>query len=395
MAAAHTEQAGDADIRTVRLDLTRLDLRSGTIRLPLQEHDCFPPGSLRGVSQSGGAEHQLRFESPRELHGLRDFFEENGLRPNDAVIIHLHDNHVELEPLRRKSRRKPGVAVATPDEPELPDAEPEAGPEAAEPASLDPAANASGELQPDSAPDADLSSASAGEVTHAFQERESESSEAPAATAATADISEQQPPGPELRDRPEPALDQSTRVTRYPFLAEEPATPEPPLQPPAEGQTGKTPAPEETAQETTPPAERSDAPYHATRRRPFTPRERGPAWVATRPAAPWLEAAARARSQHDSPADAAAATSRPEEAASSTETAAPAPTAAGPEAAVRHWLERPDLPSIIQAAQVARQLQLEKEETSAILEKLSSEPDSRLSRVRPGFWLLKRQQPGS
>src|SRR5690625_545107 len=156
MAEGHTEQSGDADVRTVRLDLTSLDLRSGTIRLPLQEHDCFPPGSLRGVSHSGDGEHELHFESPRELHGLGEFFEENELRPNDAVIIHLHGSHVELEPFRRRSRRKPEAAAA-PDTPEQPAAPPEGVPAALEPAPPEPEMTGSSEeAPPDPVQEADL-----------------------------------------------------------------------------------------------------------------------------------------------------------------------------------------------------------------------------------------------
>ncbi|HLR46736.1 MAG TPA: hypothetical protein VK092_06205, partial [Deinococcales bacterium] len=158
---------------------------------------------------------------------------------------------------------------------------------------------------------------------------------------------------------------------------------------------GHTPTQEGTSA-ASPPAAGENGNFHVTRRRPFRPRERGPAYAPEKPAAPWLQAANQSRAA-EAEAEAEAGGSGPKSEPTAPPRAAadaeqPAPSA-GPVEAVRELLRQPDLPSIIQAADVARRLGLEPAEAASALETLSAEPDSRLSAVRPGFWLLKRAGP--
>lgn len=57
---------------------------------------------------------------------------------------------------------------------------------------------------------------------------------------------------------------------------------------------------------------------------------------------------------------------------------------------VRAHLRKPGLPSILNTKDLAGQLDMQEEETAAVLAELSREPDSRLSEIRPGYWLLKQ-----
>lgn len=310
--------------RTVRVDLTSLDLRSGTISLPLQEQDRFPPGNITGTSLNDGSSHDLHFEPPRELQGLRSFFEQHSLRPNDAVILHLHADRLELEPVRRRARRgsRPAEKPAVDSGDGTSRQEAEIAPEAPEaPGTASPA----GAAAPEPAPEGD--------------------GEEPAAS-----------PEPRLPEAMEPQEEadagQAEPVAAFAMPTERPAVPE--------------------------------AAWHVVPRRQFALPGKGPAYAPARPASPWLEAAARARD----PEGTEATPEREQE-----PPPAPEATPTGPGAGVRQYLERPDLPSIIQAAEVARQLGIDASEAEETLQLLSAEADSRLSAVRPGFWLLRRRQP--
>ena len=88
-----------------RVDLTSQDLRTGTIRLPRQLLNRFDSGLLQATADDTEAELQLEFRAPRELHGLRQFFDDNNLRTNDALNLYLTTAGVHLEPFYRNRRR--------------------------------------------------------------------------------------------------------------------------------------------------------------------------------------------------------------------------------------------------------------------------------------------------
>lgn len=405
MATADGDQP-EQETRTIRIDLTSLDLRSGTVRLPLQQHDYFPTGNLTAQAADGASKHILQFEPPRDLHGLQAFFQEAELRPNDAVIIHVTADTLKLEAFHRKPRRSAHQAQES--EPDTTDSDTGLGREspALPPQDTDtPLAN-SAAAAPDKAADGTFDGAASA----------AQPETGPTEPAAPPARAEAEPAHPAAAPpEPQPLDPAPERAARFPFLGTAAGTF-------TQAETGEGEAEADGFEETftAPAATASDfeaeaastddvpaaepeedsaaiAPatgkngsFHATRRRPFRPRERGPAYSPEQPAAPWLEAAKQTRSPEEkTAADDSEPASLPPEPASPGQ---PDP-AAGPAEAVRALLQQPDLPSIIQAADVARRLDLEPDEAAAALATLSTEPDSRLSSVRPGFWLLKRPGP--
>lgn len=89
----------------VRIDLTSLDIRTGTLKLPARLQEVLQPGPIKARELDREVTHALHFEAPRDLHGLADFFESHAMKPNDAVVIDLSADVLLLEPYFRQRRR--------------------------------------------------------------------------------------------------------------------------------------------------------------------------------------------------------------------------------------------------------------------------------------------------
>ena len=91
--------------RPLKVDLTRIDIRRGTLNLPRRFYDAFPAGEIEANDLSLGRKLTVTFVPPRELEGLGPFFEEHDLQPNDAVTIALADG-LQLTPIKRERRQE-------------------------------------------------------------------------------------------------------------------------------------------------------------------------------------------------------------------------------------------------------------------------------------------------
>lgn len=102
---------GEAEPITV--DLTRIDIRRGTLYLPRRFYGALPEGELQAQDAAAGKTIPVSFQPPRQLEGLGPFYEEHDLRPNDAVSLNV-SNGLQLTPIRRERRQS---APSTPAEP--------------------------------------------------------------------------------------------------------------------------------------------------------------------------------------------------------------------------------------------------------------------------------------
>jgi len=84
------------------VDLTSVCVRRGAVQLPYRLKDLFPEGPVAAVDADGGASMDLAFRPPRELAGLRAFFEVHALRANDRMALVFTDTGLRLEAIRRE-----------------------------------------------------------------------------------------------------------------------------------------------------------------------------------------------------------------------------------------------------------------------------------------------------
>ena len=341
-----------------RVDLTSQDLRTGTIRLPRQLIGKLKGGDLEVLDTSTGTAHQLQVIEPRELHGLIEFFAEHELRTNDAILLRFESGAVELEPYYRNRRRSevrssgtgarvtPVMPAAITSQPAAPTAEVET----IDAAPTDAPAQESGRPVDSGATDvpADdrLQAAPAAEEEPIdFDEFDS-----------FADLGELDPI--DLSDAPphQPDTDDEERTA----TVDEPATGEP-----QDALTGVQPAPTSAARRQTHAVGRRQFPVHLGHAQPPDSKQLSSTPPADGSDSPGVEAAV------------------PES------TGAPQIALTGA-SKVRAHLRKPGLPSILNTKDLAGQLDMQEEETAAVLAELSREPDSRLSEIRPGYWLLKQ-----
>ncbi|HEX7005335.1 MAG TPA: hypothetical protein VF168_14215 [Trueperaceae bacterium] len=98
-----------AESRPLKVDLTRIDIRRGTLNLPRRFYDAFPAGEIEANDVALGRKLTVTFVPPRELEGLGPFFEEHDLQPNDAVTIAVAGG-LQLTPIKRERRQERGDA---------------------------------------------------------------------------------------------------------------------------------------------------------------------------------------------------------------------------------------------------------------------------------------------
>jgi hypothetical protein len=95
------------------VDLTSRDLRTGTIQLPGRVEDLPPAGDLAAIDTQDDTRYALQLEVPRELRGLGPYFEAHALRTNDAIGLVFRNDQLFLEAIRRQ-RRHVGTSTAAP-----------------------------------------------------------------------------------------------------------------------------------------------------------------------------------------------------------------------------------------------------------------------------------------
>lgn len=95
-------QGGES--RPVTVDLTRIDIRRGTLYLPRRFFGALPEGEVQASDTVAGRAIPVRFQPPRQLEGLGPFYEEHDLRPNDGVALLLTDV-LQLTAVRRERRQ--------------------------------------------------------------------------------------------------------------------------------------------------------------------------------------------------------------------------------------------------------------------------------------------------
>ncbi|MEX2540996.1 MAG: hypothetical protein WD314_04280 [Trueperaceae bacterium] len=102
-------QGGES--QPVTVDLTRIDIRRGTLYLPRRFYGALPEGEVQASDTVAGRDISVRFQPPRQLEGLGPFYEEHDLRPNDAVALLLTDV-LQLTAVRRERRKTRADAPA-------------------------------------------------------------------------------------------------------------------------------------------------------------------------------------------------------------------------------------------------------------------------------------------
>ena len=86
------------------VDLTSVCVRSGAVQLPYRLQGAFGEGPVAAVDADGGAPLDLQFRPPRELLGLRGFFEAHELRPNDRIGLVFTDAGIRVEAVKRERK---------------------------------------------------------------------------------------------------------------------------------------------------------------------------------------------------------------------------------------------------------------------------------------------------
>ncbi len=93
--------------RRFEVDLTSVCVRSGAVLLPFHLQGVFEEGAIVAADAAGGADLGLRFEPPRQLSGLRAFFERHELRSNDRIGLVFTDDGLHVEAVKRERTSPP------------------------------------------------------------------------------------------------------------------------------------------------------------------------------------------------------------------------------------------------------------------------------------------------
>lgn len=97
----------------LRLPLTRLCLRSGTVQLPFVASDRIPEGTWTLRDRASGDEVHLTSTPPRTLSGLREYFERHALDVNDSIVLSIEGIQATIDVEKRMRRPKRDVAPST------------------------------------------------------------------------------------------------------------------------------------------------------------------------------------------------------------------------------------------------------------------------------------------
>ncbi len=408
----------DRKTRQARVDLTSQDIRTGTLRLPNRLQGVLGSGVLKARDTVTETIHDLPFSAPRDIGGLTGFFGTHELKPNDAVDIVVDSEMIQITPYYRQRRRQSrdaapddaanetrGFAAAESLSNEDPEQRSSAGAHSGD--STTESTGARVALESPMTEPADSSTRSgpaedgnvpdSGATARAPLTDELLSDSGSTGAARSSDSTDTDP-----RRQPSEAVEDD------PFLAfgshESGADdeghdyyPTDELRLPAEEATeapdGSAPKATLDDAATAEPAIATDAQdglpdheaYHHVNRRGFG----RPVAGRYRPTPPRIVAGSRS-------GKGGAAEPEPE-ASQGPANHPPSPQQPlwegidrSPTSLLKGYLAKPDLPSVIQASTLARELELQPVDVDAILAELSLAPDSRISAIRPDFYLVKR-----
>ncbi len=89
------------------VDLTSVCIRRGALQLPYRLKDAFSEGPVAAVDADGHGALELAFRPPRELIGLRPFFEAHALRANDRIALVFESEGLRVHAMRRERTSAP------------------------------------------------------------------------------------------------------------------------------------------------------------------------------------------------------------------------------------------------------------------------------------------------
>lgn len=101
------DRSDERDTTQAVIDLTSIDLQRGSLLLPAALRGRLPAGSLIAAGPEADLTYELESRPPRELLGLGGFYEDHGLRPNDAVRLEVGPAGVHLQPVKRVRKPRP------------------------------------------------------------------------------------------------------------------------------------------------------------------------------------------------------------------------------------------------------------------------------------------------
>lgn len=132
----HPERDASGSGQRFEIDLTRQDIRSGTLLLPSSMLTVFEAGPIALDDPAREREHTLTYAPPRNLSGLEAFIDDHGLQPNDTLIFVIDGDGGELLARKRPPKKRPKLEEPPilETDPVPPPAAPEPPPQAAAPA---------------------------------------------------------------------------------------------------------------------------------------------------------------------------------------------------------------------------------------------------------------------
>ncbi len=396
-------ESKDRTTRQARVDLTSQDIRTGTLRLPNRLQGLLDTGVVAARDTVTDATHELLFSAPRDIGGLTGFFGTHELKPNDAVDFVFSSEMITIAPYYRQRRRQireaDDPARVADDAAKAAPSHDTDQPSSAEPRSADAAAESTDALLPPEGPRTRHTGAPSHPLPAADADM-SASRDLPSGSASTEATST---PDPRAAKPHQPSATEEDD----PFLAFDSYEGQPDdddLDYPADDlrlaaddapgahdggepsvSLGGAPAGERVPEEE-PPEEPTDrTAYHHVGRRSFGKPTAG----RFRPVPPRVVT------------DSQAAGGRTTELAPEPSHARAYPGHSpqqplwesidrSPASLLKGYLAQPDLPSVIQASTLATELDMQPVDVDAILAELSLAPDSRISAIRPDFYLVKR-----
>lgn len=124
--SAHPDSDASGSGQRFEIDLTRYDIRSGTLSLPSSMLQVFEAGPVALHDPARERDYTLTFTPPRILGGLEAFIDDHGLQPNDTLIFVIGRGSVggELHARKRPPKKKPKLEEPPVVETDPPDPEP-------------------------------------------------------------------------------------------------------------------------------------------------------------------------------------------------------------------------------------------------------------------------------
>lgn len=93
-----SERMGDSE---VRISLTTVCIKTGTVRVPRRQHEVFA-SMPKLVFEVGGVATPIAYEPNGQLTGLREVFLQEGVNPNDFLVLSLSENSASIDIIKRE-----------------------------------------------------------------------------------------------------------------------------------------------------------------------------------------------------------------------------------------------------------------------------------------------------